>query len=604
MLSEKSLTSEHNGLPRQMANYKFRNCVLNTSERILISGFQYAELTAKTFDVLQCLVENSGELVTKDALLGKVWSGDYVEESNLPVHISKLRKILVETRENRFIETVQGVGYRFLAPVHPLADDEWRVRLDQLVQPQIARRESNQDLPVAVIPFRNETGDVAKDYLSDGLTEEVINGLSVRLGLKVLSRDTVFRFKGYNDGVGALKEVLRVAFIVTGRVRLADGHLTVAIELTNAENGAQIWGQVFSRDFSNISSIAADIVDAVSEKITSTWRPGFDPSPDNADSYKYYLMGRYFLAKRTAPEILRAIHYFEKSLDLSKMNLHSYVAIVESYDILYVFDCISRKEAVAKIKGILGVLGPIQDSVDFVQTMWGKLKLHFDWNTKAAESHARRALALNPNSIDAHYLLASIMALSKRGADCESHIRKMLTLDPLSMASLKRAGRVLCMSGQFDAAIALLNDAYEMEPSDFEALFLLGVAEAEVCDYDSSLKHLADSYKVHPYLETLSMIGYVEGRRGRVRNAEKIVRRMSKELKNFSGSHVNLARIHLALGNKEEAYRLLEKAFDESESDLVALPVDFRWKAIQQDTRFKTLVKKVRRPRSSFSQLV
>src|SRR5687768_11711064 len=109
-----------------MQVYKFRNCLLNTVERSVIRDRQYLELTTRTFDLLQFLIENAGKVVTKDEILGNVWNGNFVEESNLPVHISKLRKSLGETRTSRFIETVQGVGYRFLAPVHEVGAEEWR----------------------------------------------------------------------------------------------------------------------------------------------------------------------------------------------------------------------------------------------------------------------------------------------------------------------------------------------------------------------------------------------------------------------------------------------------------------------------------------------
>src|SRR5687768_15357094 len=128
-----------------MQIYKFRDCLLNTAERSVIRGREHIELTTKTFDVLQFLIENGGKVVSKDELLGNVWNGNFVEESNLPVHISKLRRSLDETRDNRFIETVQGVGYRFVAPVDKVSIEEWlkgrsttgsTVRSDSVVGPK------------------------------------------------------------------------------------------------------------------------------------------------------------------------------------------------------------------------------------------------------------------------------------------------------------------------------------------------------------------------------------------------------------------------------------------------------------------------------------
>ncbi len=160
--------------------YKFRNCLLNTFERSVIKGDQCLELTTRTFDVLQFLIENAGKVVTKDELLGNVWNGSFVEESNLPVHISRLRRSLGESKYNRFIETVQGTGYRFVAPVKEVDAKTWRVATTSFASsspPRLVRDNHNIN-SIAVVPFKNE-GRYAEDgYLADGITESLINRFS------------------------------------------------------------------------------------------------------------------------------------------------------------------------------------------------------------------------------------------------------------------------------------------------------------------------------------------------------------------------------------------------------------------------------------------
>src|SRR5678815_1018735 len=115
--------------------YRFRDCLLNTLERSVIRDNNHVELTTKTFDVLQFLIENAGKVVTKDEILGRVWNGSFVEESNLPVHISKLRRLLAQSIDRRFIETVQGVGYRFVSPLTSVTDHEWKASLATIQTP-------------------------------------------------------------------------------------------------------------------------------------------------------------------------------------------------------------------------------------------------------------------------------------------------------------------------------------------------------------------------------------------------------------------------------------------------------------------------------------
>src|SRR5687767_13554969 len=190
-----------------MQIYRFRDCLLNTAERSLFKENQYVELTTRTFDVLQYLVENSGRIVTKDELLGSVWNGNFVEESNLPVHISKLRKVLREKKTERYIETVQTVGYRFLSPVSRATNEEWRKGSAPSARELGQTETPPASLPshsVAVLPLRNETGDPSNDYITDGLTESLINSLSVVQGLCAIARDTVFRYKSIDVDVKEL----------------------------------------------------------------------------------------------------------------------------------------------------------------------------------------------------------------------------------------------------------------------------------------------------------------------------------------------------------------------------------------------------------------
>jgi DNA-binding winged helix-turn-helix (wHTH) protein len=187
-------TNKRNLLPMKI--YEFRNCLLNSAERRVIRDGKYLELTPRTFDVLQLLVEKSGEIVTKDEILGKVWNGSFVEEGNLPVHASKLRRLLNDNKAEHFIETVQGSGYRFVSPVKLVNANEWLKHLPSNNGTQPVRTSTRFIFDsIAVMPLRNESNNPEIDYLADGLTESFINSLSRIPDLKVIARDTVFRYK-------------------------------------------------------------------------------------------------------------------------------------------------------------------------------------------------------------------------------------------------------------------------------------------------------------------------------------------------------------------------------------------------------------------------
>lgn len=572
---------------------------MNTTERSVIKDDLHLELTTKTFDVLEFLVENAGKVLTKDEILGAVWSGNFVEESNLPVHISKLRKSLGESNEWRFIETVQGTGYRFVAPVTYSQESEWHLAANG------EGCDSARWIPVlapslnsiAVLPFEDRGSDSTNEYLIDGFTEGIINGLSHVPGLKVISRNTVFRYKDCRlDGVKHVGDALGVSKIITGRIRLFDKRISVSVELIQPEDDTQIWGCHFERPFDAIIDVQNEIVSAVSSRLISP-RVATNGlarnTTENAESYRLFLMGRYLLQKRTLSDVSKAIEYFRKSLLHCPTNIYAHAEMVNGLHYLHVLDRLSRTEVLESIKPSLQKLTALDQSVDIVQLMYGRMKLNLDWKTDAAEYHVREALRLNPNFVDAHYAYAEIMALLDRPSCAIRHAHQILALDPISLLSLKQVGRIFYKVGEFSTSISFLNDAHEMEPGDFETSLLLGASYAELGEYQTSIKFLQQSFAGHPTIETLSMIGYVEALAGEMAGANHIIERMKKELTNHQGHAISLARVYTAMGEKDDAFEYLEIAFEQHAVELYALRADRRWKLLQADSRFENLVYRV-----------
>lgn len=242
-----------------MKVFKFGNCYLNSTERRVLKNGKYLELTPKTFDVLAILVENCGEIVSKDEILGKVWSGSFVEEGNLAVHVSKLRRLLDETKNEHFIEMVSGSGYRFVSEVNLVNFEEWRKNLPNGNHQNTAKFEQSRDVftfdSVAVLPLDNESDNAEIDYLADGLTESFINSLSHISGLKVIARNTVFRYKNKDADAKEVGETLGVATVLTGRIRLIKERLMFSVELTKTTDGTQLWGKQFNHPSSEIIEV-------------------------------------------------------------------------------------------------------------------------------------------------------------------------------------------------------------------------------------------------------------------------------------------------------------------------------------------------------------
>ena len=584
-------------LVSHMQIYSFRNCLLNTVERRVMRHGQLLDLTPRTFDVLQLLVERSGEIVTKDEMLGKVWDGSFVEEANLPVHISKLRSLLGETRAEHFIETVHGTGYRFVSPVECVTPESWKT------QNPSANGHLNGHAPhtsspnsIAVLPFRNGSDDAEIDYLSDGLTESLINGLAGLPNLKVLARDTVFRYKNKDVDAKQVGETLGVSMVLTGRIRMHNDDAAVSVDLVRVDDGTQIWGAKFDRPFSEIVRIQKEITSAVTDKIMFGLGAAVPIVRTNgftqdSESYRLYLKGKYFAEKHSVADFYKAIECFEKSVSYDPTNVLSYVETAECYVSLYCFDQISRAAALEKLNPLLQIISGINQTADVVQSLFGQVKMYFDWKFEEAETHFQNALDANPNSIVARYRYASLLEFTGRFSDSLCEMNKMTQVDPLSLRTYTQMGRSFYRMGRYENAVMYLNEALELAPADHLSYVLLGAVLTELHRFEEAFAMFNKSLELQPNLETLSMIGYANAVMGETEKARQILAEITQRA--LSGSLPTMvARIYVALGETDTAFKFLEKAFIAHEADLIALRCDPRWKPISNNNRFKALIAK------------
>jgi adenylate cyclase len=580
--------------------YKFRDCLLNTAERSVIKEHQHLELTTKTFDVLQYLIENAGKVVSKDEILGNVWNGNFVEESNLPVHISKLRRSLAESRERRFIETVQGTGYRFVAPLKKVTENEWQAAFSaSAFLPGQSHFQSIKGHSIAVLPFQNEGCDPTYEYLIDGLTESLINGLSHVPNLKVIARNTVFRFKDKYVELKHVADILGVSTVLTGRLRVSETEFTVSVELINTDDGTQIWGERFRRTLADLMDIQDEVLFAVVENLrlakVGDRRLATNSLSRHPESYRLYLKGRYFLEKHSADDMRKAINFFKESVALDPQNIYSHVEIVECYRSLHAYGYISYEQFLEVAKPVLVIIGQGNQALDVVQTMYCDLRM-LEWKFDEAALFCKRALAINPNSLKGRLRYSDLLLQSRDFRSALSQLERLMIIDPLSPLIYKRIGRLFYMSGEYENAIAFLNDALELEPGSFETLALRGAVHTEMFKFDDALEDFEESFRIEPNSETPAMTAVVYAKRGQIGQARKLLRKIESGSANQSGNSMVLAHIYLALGEKDKAYTALERAFELHDPDLRALTYDRRWISIRSEGRFRSLLKRIGLP--------
>jgi len=585
-----------------MKIYRFRKCYLNPAERRVIKDGKYLELTTKTFDVLQLLIENGGEIVTKDEILDKVWSGNFVEEGNLAVHISKLRRLLGETKNHSFIETVQGSGYRFVAPVHEASQSEWETALSDINPSSQNKhyREWTFD-SIAVLPLHNESSDAEIEYLADGLTESFINSLSRLSNLKVIARNTVFRYKNKTADAKEVGETLGVGTVLTGRIRVIKDHLIISVELLKVADDTQLWGTHFNRSFTDIFEIQESIISEVLEKLKSEINNAsknhtINPITKNFESYRLYLKGKYLLDKRIEESIDKAVKCFQTSISHDPLNIHSYIEMIECYFTLYFSDYMAYSDTLDKINPILSVVSKLDQNIDVVQAMYGSKKMYLDWKFEEAETHFQSALALNTNCLIARYRYPLLLLIAGRFSEALQILQPLMSIDPSSVLSYKRASRFFYRIERFENALTYLNRILELEPNDYETLTILGSVLAELGNYDEALVVLLKSLNIQYNVETLSMIGYVNARKKDKDKALRTIKQIESKSTGNTQYSIKLARIYTALEEKELAFKFLEKAYSEHDVDLLGLKSDPRWNSISHELKFKELVLKIGLP--------
>jgi len=316
--------------------YEFGPYTLDGRERVLMREGRPVPLAPKALETLLVLIRSSGHIVEKDQLMSEVWPSTYVEEANLTQNISILRKVLSDgSNGSRYIETVPRRGYRFMIAVRKTSEDAASRTASKNSENFDAQRVKAYRF-LAVLPFANASADGEMEYLSDGITESIINSLSQLPQLRVMSRNAVFRYKGREVDAQRIGRELGVDAVLVGRVHLVDNRLLISTELVDVANGWQLWGDNYDRG----SKAIFDVQDEIAKQISATLRlrlTGEDEQrltkryTESAEAYQAYLQGRYHWSTFTRNGLEQATTFFRQAIELDPNYALSYAGIVDCY---------------------------------------------------------------------------------------------------------------------------------------------------------------------------------------------------------------------------------------------------------------------------------
>jgi len=455
---------------------------------------------------------------------------------------------------------------------------------------------------IAVLPLVNESGNPEVEYLSDGMTESLINRLSQLPHLSVKARSSVFHYKGREVEPQTIASALSVQAILSGRFVQRGEDLTLYLSLTDGRNGDHLWGEQYKRSLTDLLSLQNEIARDVSQKLRAQLTPVDEQKlaknyTANTEAYQLYLKGRYHVLKLTLSEIQTGISYFQQAIALDPSYALAYVGLADAYRSALAGD-MPPTELLPKAKSAAQKATEIDDSLADAHAELGFIIFWFDWDWGAAEDQYRRALELDPNGADTHLFYAHLLSNTGRHAEALAEVKRARELDPLDLRINALEGQFLIHAGRTDEALARLQKAFEMDPNYYLAhlfaasgyiekeMFPEAVAEAR------KARQVSGASNTHP----LAFLGYALAKSGKQAEARALLKELLKSVTEHYVSSYNIAMICNGLGERDQALAWLERGYEQRDQKMVFLKVEPKWNNLRADPRFRDLMRRVGLP--------
>ena len=537
-------------------------------------------------DLLILLVEHHRQLVSRADIVKRLWDpGVFVDvEMGVNTAIRKLRQALRDSRESpAFVETISGKGYRFIAPVNAV----------------LLGRQQEAIESVAVLPFANDSADPDAEYLSDGITETLINNLSQIWNLRVVARSTVFRYEGKDIDPQKAGSDLHVRAVVSGRLLQRGNTLIVRAELMNVATGGQLWGGQYSRKPEDVFALQDDLSREISEKLrlqlTGDEKQRLTKRyTEDAEAYRLYLKGRYHWNKRSPEGLQKAVEYFRQALEKDPAYSLAYAGLADTYAYLSFFNVVAPREAMPKAKNAAVKGLEIDKDLAEAHVSLGYVSFTYDGDWPAAGKHFEQALALNPAYSRAHTFYPFYLSSLGRSEEALEVARRALDFDPASPAVSHSLAVQLYFARQFDQAIDQAHNTLEMDANFAISYAVLGEVYLSKGMYREGLLAL-EKYSAlsRSSATSLALLGYSHARLGERSQALRMIEELKAASKESFVPALFVALVYAGLEDKGQAFTWLEKAYEERFNRLAYLKVDALWDPLRSDPRFADLLRRV-----------
>ncbi|MEP7214454.1 MAG: tetratricopeptide repeat protein [Acidobacteriota bacterium] len=613
---------------------------IDPASRTLSAGGEPVNLTAKVFDTLLYLVVNHGRVVDKDELMREIWSDTIVEENNLNKNISKLRQVLGEKPgEHKFIVTVSGKGYKFVATVtsesgsaesferadgsEPIdafgtKDDKqiskptlhtpaaWGVAALILLSLGIAglylfrSRASTAGAHVkklAILPFKPLVPENRDEALELGIAETLIARLGTSGDVQVRPLGSVRKFGGIDQDAQAAGRALGVDAVLDGSIQRSGDGVRVIVRLLDVATGASTWNGTYDEQFTNIFAVQDRIAGRVADSLRIRLNESRGESTgrtENAEAYRLYLQGRYLSQKITPTEVRRGIAYFQQATDADPTYALAYAGMADAYRSLPINGDIPSDDVMPKARAAAAKALEIDPQLADAHIALGYVDFWYDHNWADAETEFRTALGSSPNNADAHRGLSILLTCLGRHDEAVAEMAHARKLDPLSVITAALEGQTLLYAGRYDQAIDSLNKAFELDPNFWVAHIQMARIRIQQNDLAAAIAEAETARQFSGgNSESISLAGYAHAKRNDSKKAEEALAHLESMSSNGSVIQYNKAMVLNGLGRTAEAIAALQSAVRKHDVRLILLKVDPKWENLRSDEGYVEIMRQL-----------
>ncbi|HXW91310.1 MAG TPA: tetratricopeptide repeat protein [Terriglobales bacterium] len=610
-------------------------------------GERRLSLERLPMQLLILLLERQGELVTREEIAERLWGKDVFLDVDHGINVA-VRKIRVALRDDperpRFVETILGKGYCFLAPVTmnngvagaqvqpevPADSDTstlpanlepssakasilsgkvaaslvalatlavlgvtWVFHLARVPTPPAMRR-------LAVLPLKNLSGDTTQQYLADGLTEDLIARLALVPGLRVISRTSSMHFQDTQLSLPEIAQVLQVDVIVEGSVIRDGSQIRVHAQLIRAATDEHIWAGQYEREYGSVLVLQQDVAGDIADQIEANLTPGRRARLEgtrgmDAQAYEAYLKGRYYFNQRTVEGLNKSIECFEQAIGKDPNSALAYSGLADTYALLGFRGRVPSQDALERAKAAALKAIELRDALSDPHASLAFIAETHEWDWRTAEREYKRALELNPDDARAHHWYAGYLTYVGRTDQGIAEEMRARELDPLSLPiNNALAGRLLG-AGRYDEAFAQVQKTLELDAHFPQAHQTLGWAYLKKGNPEEALREFQNALQLSGADDTDLMLdlGFAYARTGHRDEARKILAKLKEFHHRGLAMSGSVGILYGALGESDEAFAWLDQAQAERDPELTYIMVGRRFEPLRHDPRFENLVRRV-----------